>query len=172
MKTDEKLVAALLTAAGGEIVGRIRLQKILYLLDQKGLNAADAAFHYHHYGPYSRVLDEAIERAKALSGVNEIISYRHADGAPFSVFSGRNGGTGAKIGDLSFSEARRLIGVMKPHTSTVLELAATAHWLFAKERVKDWKAELIRRKGQKAREGRLEMALSLLCELGISPQST
>ena len=86
MKATETLIRDVIRAADGEIVGRIRLQKILYLLNANGLNISDAEFHYHHYGPYSRVLDETLEKAKALAGVSEAVQHRTADGAPFSVF--------------------------------------------------------------------------------------
>ena len=45
------LLAALLHAAGAEIIGAIRLQKIVYLLEQLGMGG-EFWFSYHHYGPY------------------------------------------------------------------------------------------------------------------------
>lgn len=169
MKTHDKLIAEVIAAADGEVVGRIRLQKILYLLDQRGLNA-DAAFHYYHYGPYSRVLDDALDRAKAFHGIREDIRTRR-DGASYSVFKITSGMTDLpkKIGDLDRSEAQRLIALMKPWTATVLELAATIHWLAHVEKVSKWRPELVRRKGIKTENGRTDEALKLLSELGLSP---
>ncbi len=170
MAEHEKLIADVIAAADGEIVGRIRLQKILYLLDQHGLNA-DAAFHYYHYGPYSRVLDDALDRAKVFYGVKELSRARR-DGALYSVFQSDSGSITAvseKIGDLYSSEAKRLIALMKPRSATVLELAATIHWLFFFEKISAWRDELVRRKGIKTEGGRTEQALELLSELGLSP---
>ena len=53
-------IASLVRAAGGEIVGKIRLQKMVYLLDQMGLNSG-YPFEYHHYGPYSESLAQQVE---------------------------------------------------------------------------------------------------------------
>lgn len=167
MTTHDKLIAEVIAAAGGEIVGRIRLQKILYLLDQRGLKA-HAAFHYYHYGPYSRVLDDALDRAKALQGVKEETKYRR-DGVAYSVFKNDVPSLPGKIGGLGGQEGQRLIAIMKDTTSTVIELAATIHWLAFHEKRTDWRDELIRRKGVKTENGRSEQALDLLKKLRLEP---
>lgn len=169
MATHDRLIADVIAAAGGEIVGRIRLQKILYLLDQLGLEA-DASFHYHHYGPYSRVLDDALDRAKAFQGVKEDVRARK-DGASYSVFQRVVPATSTpkKIGELDTSEVHRLIALMKQKTSTVLELAATIHWLVQAEKVQNWRDELVRRKGIKTEAGRTDQALELLRQLDLAP---
>lgn len=172
MTTPDELIAEVLAAAGGAIVGRIRLQKIFYLLDQRGMGSG-FSFHYHHYGPYSRELDRALDRAQAMQGVEESIAYRQVDGMPYSTFSVRGDSEAAipgEVGNLSFAEARGLVGAMTSRSSTVLELAATIHWLANAERVTDWRAELIRRKGVKTERGRAEEAMDLLRRLGLSPE--
>jgi len=40
----------LLKAADGELVGKVRLQKTVYLLDQIGMGSG-FTYEYHHYGP-------------------------------------------------------------------------------------------------------------------------
>jgi hypothetical protein len=57
---------------------------------------------------------------------------------------------------------------MKDETSTVLELAATIHWLREKERVGDWRKELKIRKGSKAEESRIEKACTLLGKIALT----
>ena len=52
---------------------------------------------------------------------------------------------------------------------TVLELAATAHWLLVHEKRKDWELELRRRKGVKLESGREKQALDLLKSLKLQP---
>jgi uncharacterized protein YwgA len=171
MTTPDQLIADVVRAADGEIIGRIRLQKVFYLLEQAGLGAG-LSFHYHHYGPYSRELDNAIDRARALRGVEERIKHRQSDGMPYSVFLLRPGADIAppkKIGHLPFGKAKRLVALFKAQTSTVLELAATIHWLAKKERVRDWRRELVRRKGVKTERGRMDEAVGLLKELGLAP---
>jgi hypothetical protein len=58
---------------------------------------------------------------------------------------------------------------MQRKSATVLELAATIHWLAFIEEIEDWRSELRRRKGVKTEQGRADSALALLGELGIAP---
>jgi uncharacterized protein YwgA len=158
-----------LAAAGGEVVGRIRFQKMFYLLDQEGMRSG-LAFRYHHYGPYSRELDTALDRAQAMQGVQETIAYRQIDGMPYSTFSLRGGpptGVLSNVGELPAEVASDLIRKMTGKSSTVLELAATIHWLTKVERVADWKKELVRRKGVKTERGRMDEAVDLLRSLDL-----
>lgn len=161
-----QLLMQLIAAADGEIVGRVRLQKIAYLLEQSGLGAG-LPFSYHHYGPYSRQLDEAIDAARALGMIEEQVKARAVDGAPFSVFRARSDAVEETLGAIPSERARGLIATMKAVPSTVIELAATIHWLVARERVPDWRAELRRRKGPKCDDGRTERAIALLRALDL-----
>jgi uncharacterized protein YwgA len=171
MTAPDELVVQVLAAAGGEIVGRVRLQKIFYLLEQAGMNSG-LSFRYHHFGPYSRELDDALDRAQGLRGVVENIKHRNSDGMPYSVFRLRDDQEVSKLdalGQLGRIGAQRLIGAMKAQSSTVLELAATIHWLWQVEKVADWRTELIRRKGAKTERGRIDQALAVLDELDLAP---
>lgn len=85
MKHREDVVAAVLEAAGGSLIGRVRLQKAVYLLDRLGLESG-MSFDYHHYGPFSRDLDNATADAKAFGLVEEKLELRQSDGAAYSVF--------------------------------------------------------------------------------------
>lgn len=162
----EHYVADIVGAAGGRLVSRIRLQKIAYLLDQLGAESG-FDYSYHHYGPYSRDLDSAILDAEAFNLVNEDFGYRKSDGARYSIFVHR-----AKEKEFSCLKDDHLRNVAKRLASqnvTVLELAATAHWLAEVEKVDDWKSEIRRRKGSKTDNGRLEEATKLLAEVGLPP---
>lgn len=167
----EDIVRAVIAAAGGEVTGRVRLQKIVYLLDQLGLKSG-FGYEYYHYGPYSLDLTAATEDAKAFKLVEEQIDYRRSDGAQFSKF--RDIGTPpAKreaYGELGEQRVRELLALMMRRSATVLELAATVDWLRRHERVADWKAEIKRRKGVKTEGGRLEQAIELLDELKLQSQ--
>jgi uncharacterized protein YwgA len=167
----EDIVTALVAAApGGELIGRVRLQKTAYFLKQLGLGV-NLSFEYHHYGPYSRELDNATEDAKAFGLIEEDRKPRAGDGALYSAFRLT---AGAKVrpkiyGRLSRERVAELIAKFARTNVTVLELAATVDWLVRHEGVRDWKSEVTKRKGQKVQGGRLERAVALLRELGLEP---
>lgn len=169
MVDREDIVAAIVTAAGGEIIGRVRLQKAAYLLQQLGLESG-FKFEYHHYGPYSRGLDNAVADAKAFGLIEERIEHRQIDGAGYSVFKAK----GAEYGDsvlkpLKPNKVKSLLERFAKSNVTVLELAATMHWISESERNADWREETKRRKGRKASSTRLDQAESLLREIDLSP---
>ena len=168
MTDREHIVAAVLSAAGGEMVGRVRLQKAVYLLDRLGLSSG-FSFDYHHYGPFSRDLDNATADAKAFGLVDERFEQRQSDGATYSVFSLKDAPASPRFGKLSAERARDLARRFVQTNVTVLELAATIDWLWREEKYRDWRSELIKRKGAKVRSGRLEKAVQLLEELNLAP---
>ncbi len=175
MSEREHVVTALLAAANGELVGRVRLQKTAYLLDQLGLNSG-FEYEYHHYGPYSRDLDHAVADAKAFGMADEDRRNRRIDGAQYSVFllteEGRGTLRDASFGDLGRDRAAALVEKLAGINVTVLELAATVHWLRHQEHCADWRAEIVKRKGWKTENGRLEKAVALLEELGLGEANT
>ncbi|MDR6954683.1 uncharacterized protein YwgA [Ancylobacter sp. 3268] len=157
---------SLVAAAGGEIVGRIRLQKLVYLLDQLDLGSG-FSYAYHHYGPYSAELAEEVGDEVVLGRLDEETRYRRGDGVPYVVYKS----TGEE--DAAAAAIRRhfgaQLGEMQSCSATVLELAATIHWLAFKEECEDWRGELVRRKTVKTENGRTDQALALLAKLGLSP---
>jgi uncharacterized protein YwgA len=60
-----RLVAEVVRASGGSVYGRVRMQKMFYLLDRMGLGSG-LQYEYHHYGPYSAELTEEIKDAVAF----------------------------------------------------------------------------------------------------------
>jgi uncharacterized protein YwgA len=170
----EYIVAAVLLAAGGSLIGRVRLQKAVYLLDKLGLNSG-FDYEYHHYGPYSRDLDSATADAKAFGLVQESHDHRQSDGAMYSVF--QLAAAPPPIADTAYGElgrgrAHHFAQLFARTNVTVLELAATIDWLWREERCADWRTEVTRRKGIKVRNGRLDRAVELLEELGLRPPTT
>ena len=153
-------------AAGGRVVGRLRLQKVFYLLDRLGLESG-FNYEYHYYGPYSANLAEAIEDATAFGLVNERIERRAYDGVPYSVFEQPTAPLGSQLGGLDQRHATHALVRVQRETATVLELAATIDWLKRVERVADWRKELVRRKGGKAAPDRVERATRLLSDLEL-----
>ena len=165
-KLDDLVVSAV-ALSGGELVGRIRLQKIIYLLDQLGMKSG-AQFEYHHYGPYSEAVSDAVTDAKFWGNIKETVSFRVTDGAPYSSFKTDNKVPTA-LGALSSENAQRFLEKFADCTSTVLELAATVHWLAFVERLPNWRNEIGVRKAGKTDKGRLDKALTLLKDIGLPP---
>lgn len=162
-------VSHLVSALGGTVVGKIRLQKIVYLLDQLGLESG-YDFDYHHYGPYSAELADAVDLKVIFGEIEEDVRRRQSDGVPYSVFKSKHE-IGSSVGHLSTERVAVLSRLFEKYSATTLELAATAHWLAKEEALPDWRSELVKRKGVKTKNGRTEEALELLGELGL-PLST
>ena len=168
MIEHEEHVAAIVDAAGGKLASRIRLQKIAYLLDRLGMESG-FSYQYHHFGPYSRDLDSAILDAKAFGYIVEDFGHRQSDGARYSIFSLTKESQSNVFGRLGASDAKGIVRKLAASNVTLLELAATAHWLATEEKVPDWREEIVRRKGPKTENNRLDKALELLRELGLPP---
>jgi len=164
----ENVVVAVIAVAGGTLIGRVRLQKVFYLLDQLGLNSG-FEYEYHHYGPYSEDLSSAVEDAQAFDVLDEEVKRRASDGMRYSVYTSKSTPriSGSLFGSLGVSKATRYTQMLKDEDATVLELAATIHWLRHREKVANWKAELEKRKGIKTKNGRTERASRILQQLGI-----
>lgn len=65
-------VLSLVAAMGGQLEGRVRLQKAAYLLRGVGLDDfRGVSFRYHYYGPYSRALSDALQNAIASDLLRE-----------------------------------------------------------------------------------------------------
>jgi hypothetical protein len=168
MKEREDVVAAVVAAAGGTLIGRVRLQKAVYLMERMGLESG-FSFDYHHFGPFSRDLDNATEDAKAFGLVAEEFGKRQSDGASYSIFKLKSDAKPEAYGQLGREKASRLGKLFGETNVTVVELAATVDWLWREEKYADWRAEITKRKGVKVQGGRLEKALALLAELNLSP---
>jgi len=169
MTDTDRLIAEVTAAAGGKIVGRVRLQKVFYLLDKMGLNSG-FRYEYHHYGPYSADLSEAMADAIAFGFMGKTEPRRVSDGITYSIYTVRDChiGEGAiRIGELDRTKVVTALAHMQSRSSLILELAATIHWLQHVESVSDWRLELHRRKGVKTEQGRADEALALLRDLGL-----
>jgi uncharacterized protein YwgA len=151
VKREREKVAELVHAAGGQIVGRTRLQKIAYLLELTG-QGDGFDFEYRHYGPYSETLSEAIRLANAFGLVEEEERVAHWGGR-YSIYK-----VCAEFASHNDNNRARFATTAASVSSVELELAATAAYLSAVEDVKDPWEETMRRKPEKAADGRLEKA--------------
>lgn len=140
----------ILQDAGGQLVGRTRLQKVAYLMQLAGFDD-DLDFEYRHYGPFSEDLARGVEIATAFGEVTEV--ERQATwGGKYSIFSLKGCAEPADGLRSAFAQAAKKINAIE------LELAATAAFLFVAEQTKNPWEETRRRKPQKAKDGRLERA--------------
>jgi uncharacterized protein YwgA len=164
-----RLVVDVVALSGGRLVGRTRMQKTIYLLDVLGLESG-ASYYYYNFGPFSDEIADGISDSKFRGALVEETEYRMSDGSPFSIFKANNRGSeqASDIGALPAGRVKEILQRFASCNSTVLELAATIHWLAQVEKVSDWRRELVRRKGSKTQNGRMERAAELLGELGIS----
>lgn len=156
--------ADIVREAGGQLIGRTRLQKVTYLTQLAGFSN-DFSFEYRHYGPYSEDLANAMEIASGVGLVTD--EERRADwGGRYSIYSI----PATEPHDRSESNDRARFITAAAHMPAVeLELAATAAFLFAQERVPDPWEETARRKPEKAAGDRLDRAKAAYRQLLALP---
>jgi len=149
--------ARVVNEAGGMLVGRTRLQKVVYLAQLAGYGD-EFPFEYKHYGPFSEDLAGDMEIAAGLGMVRE--EERRADwGGRYSIY------TATERTPSSEDPARSaFIQAAAQINPVALELAATAAFLHENgwyDREKDgddpW-VETARRKPDKVGNGQLERA--------------
>lgn len=159
MKNDSQKLADIIADAGGNIIGRTRLQKTAYLLEAAGVGEG-FHFDYYYYGPYSEELAQAASTAQARKFIEEKIR-ETGWGGFYSEYSLANNYPSHE----SPSGMRpRLAKKAAQSDAILLELAATAVF-FAKRRHPDPWGETQQRKPDKADHGRLEEAKKLYTEL-------
>ena len=163
----EDIVVMVISLSGGELVGRTRLQKEVYLLDRCGANLG-LSFTYHHYGPYSFDLTDGWIDAEANNLIDVEERFGRYDVA-YSVFRSKSAATkDVPLGDLSVDSCVKLLEKMRSASDVTLELAATMVYL--RERgthANDVIPELTTRKPLKATTGRVSKAQALLEQLGL-----
>lgn len=149
-KSLTAVVANIVRDAGGQVVGRTKLQKLTYLLVASGLEA-ELPFFYKHYGPYSEAIASAAREAHLLGLLKE-----KEDSTSWGGFYSTYSVDGV-AGDDVLPARLDLARIANSADAVELELAATALFL-AKEGLDNPWAETERRKPEKAANGRLEKA--------------
>ena len=168
----EDIVVHVVVLNGCELVGRMRLQKTVYLLDRCGAEFG-LQYTYHYYGPYSFDLAGACASATADERIRTVEKISGYYGVPYAIFkSNSEEGKPQFLGKLSLDKARSFLNAMKGVSDTVLEIAATIvflrdEWNYYRKGTVGAIDELKRRKSLKATEERIEQALALLRDLGL-----
>lgn len=102
----------------GEIKGRKKLQKMVYILKSLGANFTED-FYFHYYGPYSDTLTIKLEELKSMNIIEEI---KDESGA-FPQYTYRlKAEKDIKDG---LERYRDLIGILNSQNARFLELLAT-----------------------------------------------
>jgi uncharacterized protein len=164
---DPHLMAArIVQDAGGELVGRTRLQKVTYLAQLAGFGD-EFDFEYRHYGPFSEDLARGMQIAALIGPIAE--EERQADlGARYSIYRLRRQRPPANPDRAKFLQQAKALDAVQ------LELAATAAYLFAVEGIgrtkpgNPWQ-ETRKLKPDKAADGRLERAAAAYASLRQVP---
>lgn len=158
-------LSALVRESGGEIIGKTRLQKIVYLLEAKNLGWG-FSFDYHNYGPFSAELAFALDDAEALN----FISTRERPGfheIPYTIYEATEFAPKFEKAHPRSAKRSAALRIMNDQPALVLELAATAVYLQKNGYAEDFWNEVRRRKPLKASADRLQSAKKLLRELGF-----
>lgn len=165
------VVVAVIRLSGGELFGRTRLQKTVYLLDRCGADIG-LTFSYHYYGPYSFELTDGWVDAEAegwISVEEGIGNYA----VPYSIFRAKKSRVGVKsFGKLGYNQAKKAVQRMHLASNTVLELAATMVYLYEDCSGDSIIEELKSLKPNKATDGLIAEAECLLEDLDLDPVKT
>lgn len=127
----------LLSAAGGRVETRIRLQKEVYLLSLKYPRIFDSSdFEYHHYGPYSRFLSENLQYAVS-SGLIEEIDETPEDVSftKYTYVLTEFGSKAIEENPFDAPDFKEYVLRLQSENWRTLELAATVKYLEMKEKL-------------------------------------
>ena len=165
MRDLSEEVANIVHLNGGDIVGRTRLQKSLFLLDAQGIGL-NLDYDYHNFGPFSWDAAEATDDAVALEYLGEEKRFGYHQ-VPYSIFRVKSTGGGKRHDDVLSEQRLQALQVMKEYSALELEVAATAVYLRDNGYAESYVEELAVRKPQKATPQRVKKALMLIEALGI-----
>ncbi|MET3684144.1 uncharacterized protein YwgA [Alkalibacillus flavidus] len=120
-----------------EIVGRKRLQKMVYILKKSGFDFSER-YTFHFYGPYSEELSTRIEELCNLGFINETRE-KEKGYYQYRYQLTERGETFLDQSDLVPENMARFILNMDEHSSKFLELVSTMLYFddFAKEDVEE-----------------------------------
>lgn len=163
-------VVSLVGTMGGRLESRIRLQKAAYLLKMlDALDFREAPFRYHHYGPYSRALSDALQEAVASGLLNEEKQERGEEQTKY-LYTLSDAGRAwldetVKEGDPLLA---RTVPLFRDAHWRSLELASTVLFVERDEQIRD-RAESTRRALQLKPpcKEHVDAARSLLDQLGL-----
>lgn len=125
-------ILALAVTMNGGLVGRLRVQKLMYLLQQKGVCALEPLFfEYHHFGPFSSDVVDIIKGAVRSDIVEEIEDRDDDDGWKRYEYRPTRSAEdwAARVTPEDRVLVERVLDVCQGAHWRTLELAATADFL-------------------------------------------
>lgn len=157
-------VVGMVALNGGKMVGKTRLQKSFFFLEQCGMNSS-TEFDYHNFGPFSAEVATALDDAVAI-GLLAVEERRGYHSVPYSLYTTSQPAP-TDMGFMSSDEVMQKLKVMANYSALELEVAATIVYLrengFGARAIEETKL----RKPIKATAERVARALSLIQELGL-----
>lgn len=152
-------VAKIVALNGGSIVGKTRLQKSAYFLEEFGVGN-EFVFEYYYYGPYCDEISIGIDDAKAL-GYLALEWKTTRAGTEYAVFTSNSNFADDTIDD----KRKAVLEILAKYDSISIELAATADFLSKNGFEGDPWRETIKRKEDKSTSERVYKAKNLLSDL-------
>lgn len=149
--------AELVQDAGGEIVGKTRIQKAAFFLECMGLGSG-LNFYYKHFGPYSDDLANGLHYAREL-GLTTEEDKKAAWGGVYTIF--RNGAAAEDAGN---EGRKKVLAIARNANPVALELAATALFLAKEAEAEPW-TEVRNLKPTKATNENLKLAKQIYASL-------
>jgi uncharacterized protein YwgA len=162
MISPEDVTVSIVALNGGELIGRTRLQKTAFLLEQCGMDSG-LEFEYRHYGPFSADLARGCDDAE-FDGRLHMAERPGSREMPYTVFT-TNEPAPEYLGNISAPEVRARLAAMRRYSDIVLEVAATIVYL--RELGGDPVEEVKILKPHKATERRIVQAKELIHQLGL-----
>ncbi len=150
----------IVNACGGEIVGRVRLQKLAYLAERIGCKFG-FEFQYYHYGPFSEDLVNDINNAIVEKEITEEIKETVNGSRKYSIFKLP---TPSNNKD-SDNHRTKFLKKAKNIETLYLELLATALFLHEEDATIDSWKKLQTLKPNKAQNKFLKKSYKKYCEL-------
>ena len=158
------VIVGIVALNGGQLVGKTRLQKTFFLLEECGLNTG-VDFDYRYFGPFSGEAAIAADDAIAAERIDVEERYGYHE-VPYSIYSTEEA-PAETLGSLPASQVQERLRILDGYSAIELEVAATILYLRDagyEDRAAD---ETKSRKPLKATNERVERALRLIEELGL-----
>ena len=108
-------------------VGKIKVQKLVYFLQEALSVPVGYTFRMHHYGPYSEELDTDVDRLQSTGYVKVV---RDSEGYGFHIRTANEPEQGwAGLVEPHTEQIDRVLELLGERLASELELAATIHFV-------------------------------------------